>query len=216
MLDAFGALWGWICPWAWSSAWPTSSLRPPRPSSASRGWTLSSVPATTRTRRPGDGLPPPPLRHPGPVLRGTGQLLRLHAADGGLPILRCGGPRHLPPLRYMNGPYDTPDLGRYRDQIREILRLAIDSGRGMEINTWKGQTLAQWIPPPPGLQGAGGEILTVGLMPTPLAPGQGDSGSLYHDGRLRLPLCGRLSREKTGDDPAEITKEVPYHDRTGF
>ena len=50
------------------------------------------------------------------------------------------------PLRYMNGPYDTPDLGRYRDQIREILRLAIDSGRGMEINTWKGQTLAQWIP----------------------------------------------------------------------
>ena len=23
------------------------------------------------------------------------------------------------PLRYMNGPYDTPDLGRYRDQIRD-------------------------------------------------------------------------------------------------
>ena len=50
------------------------------------------------------------------------------------------------PLRYMNGPYDTPSLDRYRDQIREILRLAIQSGRGIEINTWKGQTLREWIP----------------------------------------------------------------------
>ena len=66
------------------------------------------------------------------------------------------------PLRYMNGPYDTPDLGRYRDQIREILRLAIDSGRGMEINTWKGQTLAQWIPLLQDYKELGGEILTVG------------------------------------------------------
>lgn len=50
------------------------------------------------------------------------------------------------PLRYMNGPYDTPDLTRYRDQIREIMRLAIESGRGIEINTWKAQTLEPWLP----------------------------------------------------------------------
>ena len=117
---------------------------------------------------------------------------------------------HERPLRH-------PGPGAVRDQIREILRLAIDSGRGMEINTWKGQTLAQWIPLLQDYKELGGEILTVGSdAHAPWPPGQGDSGSLYHDGRLRLPLCGRLSREKTGDDPAEITKEVPYHDRTGF
>lgn len=66
------------------------------------------------------------------------------------------------PLRYMNGPCETPSLARYRDQIREILRLAIDSGRGIEINTWKGQTLAAWRPLLKDYKELGGEILTVG------------------------------------------------------
>ena len=66
------------------------------------------------------------------------------------------------PLRYMNGPYDTPSLDRYRDQIRQILRLAIDSGRGIEINTWKGQTLEAWIPLLKDYKQLGGEIITVG------------------------------------------------------
>ena len=88
------------------------------------------------------------------------------------------------PLRYMNGPYDTPDLGRYRDQIREILRLAIDSGRGMEINTWKGQTLAQWIPLLQDYKELGGEILTVGSdahAPGPLGKGIQEAYTMMAD-----------------------------------
>ena len=88
------------------------------------------------------------------------------------------------PLRYMNGPYDTPDPGRYRDQIREILRLAIDSGRGMEINTWKGQTLAQWIPLLQDYKALGGEILTVGSdahAPGPLGKGIQEAYTMMAD-----------------------------------
>ena len=88
------------------------------------------------------------------------------------------------PLRYMNGPDDTPDLGRYRDQIREILRLAIDSGRGMEINTWKGQTLAQWIPLLQDYKELGGEILTVGSdahAPGPLGKGIQEAYTMMAD-----------------------------------
>ena len=40
------------------------------------------------------------------------------------------------PLRYMrHRPFPLPSLTRYRDQIHEIMRLAKDSGRGIEINT---------------------------------------------------------------------------------
>ena len=51
------------------------------------------------------------------------------------------------PLRYMKGRYPTPpDIWRYRDQIHEILRRAVERGKGIEINTWKGQTLSAWRP----------------------------------------------------------------------
>ena len=88
------------------------------------------------------------------------------------------------PLRYMNGPYETPSLARYRDQIREILRLAIDSGRGIEINTWKGQTLAAWRPLLKDYQELGGEILTVGSdahAPDPLGRGIREAYQLMQD-----------------------------------
>ena len=88
------------------------------------------------------------------------------------------------PLRYMNGPYDTPSLDRYRDQIREILRLAIQSGRGIEINTWKGQTLREWIPILRDYRELGGEILTVGSdahAPEPLGRGIREAYGLMAD-----------------------------------
>lgn len=88
------------------------------------------------------------------------------------------------PLRYMNGPYETPSLARYRDQIREILRLAIDSGRGIEINTWKGQTLAAWRPLLKDYKELGGEILTVGSdahAPDPLGRGIREAYQLMQD-----------------------------------
>ena len=67
------------------------------------------------------------------------------------------------PLRYMrNRPFPLPDVNRYRDQIHEILRLAADSGRGMEINTWKGKTLGEWLPLLKMFRQLGGEIVTVG------------------------------------------------------
>ena len=107
------------------------------------------------------------------------------------------------PLRYMNGPYDTPSLARYRDQIREILRLAIESGRGIEINTWKGQTLAEWIPLLKDYKELGGEIITVGSdahAPEPLGRGIKEAyqimqdcgfryGAVYHE---RKPEMFRL------------------------
>lgn len=88
------------------------------------------------------------------------------------------------PLRYMNGPYDTPSLDRYRDQIRQILRLAIDSGRGIEINTWKGQTLEAWIPLLKDYKQLGGEIITVGSdahAPAPLARGVREAYQIMQD-----------------------------------
>ena len=88
------------------------------------------------------------------------------------------------PLRYMNGPYETPSLARYRDQIREILCLAIDSGRGIEINTWKGQTLAAWRPLLKDYKELGGEILTVGSdahAPDPLGRGIREAYQLMQD-----------------------------------
>lgn len=88
------------------------------------------------------------------------------------------------PLRYMNGPYDTPSLDRYRDQIRQILRLAIDSGRGIEINTWKGQTLEAWIPLLKDYKQLGGEIITVGSdahAPGPLARGVREAYQIMQD-----------------------------------
>ena len=84
----------------------------------------------------------------------------------------------------MNGPYETPSLARYRDQIREILRLAIDSGRGIEINTWKGQTLAAWRPLLKDYKELGGEILTVGSdahAPDPLGRGIREAYQLMQD-----------------------------------
>lgn len=89
------------------------------------------------------------------------------------------------PLRYMKGNYpNPPDLGRYRDQIFEVCRLAAQAGKGIEINTWKGQTLAEWIPVLKLYKEAGGEIITVGSdahAPAPIARGIPQAYQLMQD-----------------------------------
>ena len=63
------------------------------------------------------------------------------------------------PLRYMDVPVS---LERYYDQIRAILRTVTESGRGMEVNTWRGRTVAEWKPILALYKDCGGEIVTVG------------------------------------------------------
>ena len=66
------------------------------------------------------------------------------------------------PLRYMGDFAPLVKLDRYTDQICRIMTLAVDSGRGIEINTWKGQTLQEWIPILRLYRQCRGEIITVG------------------------------------------------------
>ena len=63
------------------------------------------------------------------------------------------------PLRYMDV---TVSLERYYDRIRAILRTAVENGRGMEVNTYRGRTIAEWEPILALYRECGGEILTVG------------------------------------------------------
>ena len=63
------------------------------------------------------------------------------------------------PLRYMDVPVS---LEGYYDRIRSILRTAVENGRGMEVNTYRGRTVAEWKPILALYKECGGEILTVG------------------------------------------------------
>lgn len=89
------------------------------------------------------------------------------------------------PLRYMRGKYKHPiDVLRYTDEIRSILRTAVQKGRGMEINTWKGQTLQDWIPILKLYRDCGGEILTVGSdahAPSPIGCGIPEAYSMMQE-----------------------------------
>lgn len=89
------------------------------------------------------------------------------------------------PLRYMKGDYPhPPDLHRYQDEIYEICRRAAESGRGIEVNTWKGQTLSEWLPVLKLYKQAGGEILTVGSdahAPAPVGRGVKEAYNLMAD-----------------------------------
>lgn len=89
------------------------------------------------------------------------------------------------PLRYMKGDYPTPpSTDRYRDEIFEICRLAAEAGKGIEINTWKGQTLAEWIPVLKLFKEAGGEIVTVGSdahAPGPVGRGIREAYQIMQD-----------------------------------
>lgn len=79
------------------------------------------------------------------------------------------------PLRYMNLRCGhNISLERYQDQLREILRLAAQNGRGMEINTYDGRTVSDWRPVLELFREVGGELVTVGSdAHTPQGVGKG-------------------------------------------
>lgn len=63
------------------------------------------------------------------------------------------------PLRYMDFPIS---LERYTDLLRTIFQSAAERGRGIEINTWLGRTLKEWLPVLKLFKACGGEIVTNG------------------------------------------------------
>ncbi|MCI2105571.1 MAG: PHP domain-containing protein [Intestinimonas sp.] len=66
------------------------------------------------------------------------------------------------PLRYMQPKCPAVTMDRYAGRIRDLLATVIRSGRGMELNTYRGRTLAEWAPWLRMYRELGGEIVTVG------------------------------------------------------
>ena len=65
-------------------------------------------------------------------------------------------------------------LDAYLDRIRDILEAAVSRGRGMEVNTYRGRTVAEWRPILELFRDCGGEIVTVGSdAHTPADVGKG-------------------------------------------
>ena len=102
------------------------------------------------------------------------------------------------PLRYMTGRYAQPiSMRRYTDQIQHILQKAAESGRGMEINTWKGQTLREWLPILQLFRQVHGEIITVGSdahAPGPVGQGVREAYALLQEQGFRYVA---VYRERT-------------------
>lgn len=89
------------------------------------------------------------------------------------------------PLRYMEPVCrETLSLDRYMDRIRDILRVAVQSGRGMELNTYRGGTIEAWRPVLEHFRDVGGEVLTVGSdahVPGSMALGVREGYALLKD-----------------------------------
>jgi histidinol-phosphatase (PHP family) len=85
----------------------------------------------------------------------------------------------------MKGGYQAPiRLERYEDQLRGILRKVAESGRGIEVNTWKGNTLQEWSPILKLYKECVGEIITVGSdahAPQPIGKGIKEAYLLLQD-----------------------------------
>lgn len=67
------------------------------------------------------------------------------------------------PLRYMNardGNHVT--LERYQEQLRRILTTAIQTGKGIELNTYRGDTVSDWRELLTLYKECGGELITLG------------------------------------------------------
>lgn len=70
---------------------------------------------------------------------------------------------HIPyPLRYMERDGHPLDLADYYPRLSAILRAVAESGKAMEVNTFKGATLDAWPPLLSLFRSVGGEFVTVG------------------------------------------------------
>lgn len=63
------------------------------------------------------------------------------------------------PFRYMNG---LAVVEPYLDRITELLRTVVARGKGIEVNTYRGKTVADWLPVLERYKAVGGELVTVG------------------------------------------------------
>lgn len=92
---------------------------------------------------------------------------------------------HIPyPVRYMKGDYAPIDMWRFTDHIRSAMTKAIDTGRGIEFNTWKGNSMAEWLPILKEYKALHGEIITVGSDahdPAPIGKGIKDAYTMMAD-----------------------------------
>lgn len=93
------------------------------------------------------------------------------------------------PLRYMcmrDG--QSVSLDRYMDAIREILKTVVETGHGIEVNTYNGRTVSDWRPILDLYREVGGEILTVGSdahAPQNVARGIRDAYALIAEAGFR-------------------------------
>ena len=93
------------------------------------------------------------------------------------------------PLRYMcmrDG--QSVSLDRYMDAIREILKTVVETGHGIEVNTYNGRTVSDWRPILDLYREVGGEILTVGSdahAPRNVARGIRDAYALIAEAGFR-------------------------------
>lgn len=69
------------------------------------------------------------------------------------------------PLRYMNAALPQPlslTEGDFLGLLTDILRRVAGDGKAMEVNTWRGRTVAEWAPMLRLFKSLGGELVTVG------------------------------------------------------
>lgn len=85
------------------------------------------------------------------------------------------------PLRYMHG---LGSMDPYYDRIHALLRTAAQMGRGIEVNTYRGNTLEEWRPVLERWRDVGGELVTVGSdahRPEHVGLGVGEAYELLRD-----------------------------------
>lgn len=92
------------------------------------------------------------------------------------------------PVRYMNQVQRMVSLEAdgYMPRLERILRQAAQAGKGIEVNTWRGRTVAEWEPVLRLYKAQGGEIVTVGSD----AHRVGDVGKGVRDAYQLMKACG--------------------------
>lgn len=65
------------------------------------------------------------------------------------------------PLRYLPQQWQLT-LDPYEEQLRQLFRTLVQSGRGIELNTTQGNTVLEWTPVLELYRDCGGEIITIG------------------------------------------------------